>query len=123
MLNHDKLMECIENMETWNLVQLWNWYVEHDNRSDDRVYAMCELDDVESLPTNWQDFMRAIDTFKGFDFNAPYFYYDSVYGITSGCDNIEPSEIADYIMRDGDIPCDFWEELGDAYEEDEDDEM
>lgn len=123
MLNHDKLMECIENMETWNLVQLWNWYVEHDNRSDDRVYDMSELEDVEPLPTNWQDFMRAIDTFRDFDFNARYFCYDPIYGITSGCDNIEPSEIADYIMRDGDIPCDFWEELCDAYEEDEDDEM
>lgn len=109
LTRNDRIMECLENMDSYDLVYLHNQYCEATNCPDDYIYLMEEFDEIMSSEEPWE---IARKCFYGHEFNPNHeWFYFNRYGNLESFDWIHDGtpiyreEIADYIDQN-DNPLD-----------------
>lgn len=121
---YDAILECLNNMNTDDLVNIHNEYCEANNDIDDRIESMIEFDDLlyGKKPSEIAEMV------SGEDFNVgdDYFWF-TIYGIESSdfADDmpIYKEDIAKYIEDERDsLYNDEIQEIIDEYEEEEEEE-
>ena len=119
-----KVIELLENMDNSDIISIHNEYCDNNNYYDDRIYDMCEFDDLHSNMTPL-DIINNID--RDFNANDDYFYF-TIYGAKSfsyisDCDIISIEDIANYIVDENEsLYNDDLAELLEEFEEDEETE-
>lgn len=121
---YDAILECLNNMDTDDLVAIHNEYCEADNDPDDRIESMIEFDDLlyGKKPSEIADMVSG----QNFRSSDDYFWF-TIYGVESSdfVDDmpIYKEDIAKYIEEKHDsLYNDEIQEIIDEYEEDEDEE-
>ncbi len=128
----ESIMEVLQELDTCDLVRMWNDFCEEDSRMDDYIYLMEEFDDIMAGKEPWE-IARAC--FYGHEFCPAhdYFWFNGYGNLESAdfpCEELEScpiylSEMAAYIMdNDEDFDNDELREVLDemTMELDEDEE-
>jgi len=93
----EKLMEQLEELNEFNLLDLWNEYCSNICDYESYIYNMCEIDNVleDLTPT---EIIDKLD--DDFSLNADYFI-NGIYGVRSFdhlAEEIELSDLVNYIL-------------------------
>lgn len=119
-----KIEEIIDNWDEPDQLDVWNEYCESNSYDDDRIYYMSDFWDIFAEGMSPEELIQ-LGRDGDFDPSDDYFKY-TIYGPESFntiWDNIETSDLADYIIRnDEDFGDDEIRELLDAYNEEDEDE-
>lgn len=112
----EKIMEVLENMSEWELVEVWNAYCENNNYFEDMMHDMAFLDDYIGEIDSITDALNRVA--DGFETSGDYFK-DTIYGIENADPDtdIDLDDLADYIERTQDALGNA--ELQDTLDEDE----
>lgn len=73
---YDAILEAMQEMDTSEIISMWNEYTDEINRCDDRVYSMDEFDEIMQGCAPWE-IARAC--FYGEEFKPcdAYFYFNA----------------------------------------------
>lgn len=83
MLTRERLENALNNdVDESEAINIWNNYVDSISGDDRHIYMMYELDEyLDGLSAT--QVLEAVN--DGFD-TDDYYFYDSIYGLTSACD-------------------------------------
>lgn len=98
----EKLRDTLRNMDSEELLYVWNEYTDRANYPDDRIYMMQELDEIYNGTDATEVLMRAFyghddfgtdKTDTEFNPNRDYFYYNG-YGNLVSCEYLDWNKYA-----------------------------
>lgn len=99
-MTEEKIIDCINSMNTDEIVALHNSYCEAANYEDDRIYSMWELDEIFSCAKPHWVLQRAF--YGHFNPQNDYFWFDNSCNLQSADYIIDMpisvEEIVDYIL-------------------------
>ena len=130
-----KIVDILKGLDDSDLVALWNERCDECNCMDDRIYNMCEFNDVCGawlLPSIDNNPLEIIDrvqmNFDKFDSGDDYFYIDgyghyvSFYTLEWSKDSPFDYDTLAEAIADGDVNITGYDELNEIVNGDEDDE-
>lgn len=79
---YDAILEAMQEMDTSEIISMWDAYTDATNRLDDYVYSMDDFDEIMSSYTPWE-VARACFYGKEFKPCDPYFYFNGYANLES----------------------------------------